>query len=140
MSTASVAEVLAAPPQTTGIYSNPNFTHSDGFVHKGRRYSMFPAIVAQEPSAVDPLRAHQFSHWRSLSVPSTPLSRARDHVLQDIPEAVQPKWPAERFYAKYRQATDASQVQQRAVKQKPTFNRIVNKVYNMFPQRRVRDD
>jgi hypothetical protein len=135
MSIASISGVLAQP--LTSVYSSSDLALSDGFVQKGRRYSMLPTIITQEAPAC-PLRAHQFGHWHSLSAPSSPIVDTRDHSLHDIPEVVSLKWPAERFYAKYRRPADASGWEQRrVVQQEHTFNRIINKLHRLFLQKSV---
>jgi hypothetical protein len=138
----SISELLSAAqqplrsPPLQRVRSTPTITLSHTFVHNNKRYSLLPQLLAHpDPvSSMDPLRAHQFSHWRSFSVPSSPARSAYD--LHDIPELVSPSWPAERFYAQRHAGDPEVDAAGRSLRSGGRLNRLVRRVKGLFSRMR----
>lgn len=120
------------------IYSSPAAAQSNEFVQNNRRYSMFPVLATSSQNLhIDLLRAHQFSHWRSLSVPNLPDLAGSNSSLHSIPEVLSPTWPSERFYANVRRGSDGTlRSPEKKLRQRPIINRVVRKISGLFSRKR----
>ena len=121
---------------TEGVPLAPPTTRSGEFSFKGRKYSLLPTIAARSdsptPRKVDPLRAHQFRHWRSYSMPpSPPVFPELQSGFEDLPEVV-----SNRFYVGARTFDDTAYGIERKSKQRPRFNRFLKKLSSLLYRKR----
>jgi len=132
MTTPMFVSMLSSTLDGQRLYNAPASAPFDGFGHDGRRYSLLPTIVTQDcPPSIDPLQAHQFSYWRSLSMSRSPMLPKSDHLLHDVSN-VHPRKAAERFYSGIRNSNEAETSSVRKLKQRPVLRKVFRKVSALF--------